>query len=72
MREYVCIKCGRTYRRKREKPNRLCYQCGYDHMIAEILQLQAREGPYYELWKLGMEKWKHAREAGKGTIRPAG
>lgn len=69
MGQYICIKCRWPYTATRAKANRLCYMCGWIALQEEKRQLQDKEGPYYERWKLGMERWKRDRKASKRSIR---
>ena len=52
-RSFECVDCGAETTRMRQSGEPLvCLDCGVDRHIAEVRQLAARKGPYYEAWKL--------------------
>jgi len=50
-----CKDCGASGEEVRISKKGLCPRCGMKRAGEAAYQLAAKEGPYYERWKLGMQ-----------------
>lgn len=39
----------------------VCAECGMRHMLDAMRQLKAKSGPYYDKWKIGVERARERR-----------